>query len=418
MSANGVSPAGASVAQRFTPYQRRLLVFLGVANFFEGYDHYAFAMVLPNLRADMGLGETGGGLLSAFINLGTVIAYLFVRRADRWGRRRVLTVTILGYTLFTVLSGLAPDVYSFALFQMVGRIFLIGEWATSMVVAAEEFPAERRGTAMGILVAMSSLGSVVCGGVAPLLLQTAYGWRSVYFVGIVPLLLIAYARRGLRETQRFSESTADQRSHSLWDIWRTPYRRRVLQLGLIWFLSYLCTNNAVVFWKEFALAERGMTDAQVGKVITIAAVVAMPLVFLAGSLLDRVGRRRGASVIFALTSIGVFGGYTLHGTWPLTACVALAIFGVSAVLPVLNAFTTELFPTEYRGIAYAWSNNLLGRIGYVLSPAALGALASEWGWGNAIRSTAIFPLIALLLILLWMPETKARELEQTAALER
>ncbi|MDX2054153.1 MAG: MFS transporter [Polyangiaceae bacterium] len=406
------------MSNRFTPYQRRLLAFLGVANFFEGYDHYAFAMVLPNLRADMGLGETGGGFLSAFINLGTVIAYLFVRRADGWGRKRVLTVTILGYTLFTVLSGLSPDVYSFALFQMIGRIFLIGEWATSMVVAAEEFSAERRGTAMGVVVAMSSLGSVVCGGVAPLLLNTAYGWRSVYFVGIVPLLLIAYARRGLKETERFAASTAEQRAHSLFDIWRTPYRGRVMKLGLIWFLSYLCTNNAVVFWKEFALAERSMTDAQVGAVITIAAVVAMPLVFFAGHLLDRVGRRRGALVIFGLTSLGVFGGYTLHGQWPLTVAVALSIFGVSAVLPVLNAFTTELFPTEHRGAAFAWSNNLLGRIGYVLSPAALGALASEWGWGNAIRLTAIFPILAVILIWVWMPETNARELEQTATLER
>jgi putative MFS transporter len=409
--------ASAKERTALTAYQKSLLLFLGVANFFEGYDHYAFAMVLPNLRREMGFGELGAGLLSAFINLGTVIAYLLIRRADSWGRKRVLTLTILGYTLFTVLSGLSPDVYSFALFQMVARIFLIAEWATSMVVAAEEFSSDRRGMAMGLFVATSALGSVVCGGVAPLLLGTAYGWRSVYFVGVLPLLLLAYARRSLRETPRFAALATDGPRASLFHIWRTPYRKRLLQVGLIWFLSYLCTQNAVTFWKEFAMAERSMTDADVGKVITIAAIVAMPLVFMAGNLLDWIGRLKGAIVIFGLTSVGVVGAYTLHDRMLLTVSVALSIFGVSAVLPVLNAFTTELFPTHLRGAAYAWANNLLGRVGYVISPIAIGWLAADWGWGAAVRVTAIFPLLALLLILYFMPETNARELEDTARLE-
>src|SRR6185503_6283725 len=100
----------------------------------------------------------------AFINVGTIIACLVVRQADRWGRRRMLTITIAGYTIFSFLSGLAPSstflagingilpgVWIFAGFQLLARVFLIGEWAISMMYAAEEFPAEKRGLMIGLI---------------------------------------------------------------------------------------------------------------------------------------------------------------------------------------------------------------------------------------------------------------------------
>jgi putative MFS transporter len=401
-----------------TPYQKKLFVFLSVATFFEGYDFLALTQLLPNLRRDFALTEVDGGLLVSFINFGTVLAYLLVRRADRWGRRRVLSVTIAGYTLFTFASGFAPSVYAFAFFQFAARIFLIAEWATSMVYAAEEFPADRRGMVIGVIQGCSSLGSIACAGVVPLLLTTSYGWRSVYFVGIAPLLLLALFRRGLRESRRFEERRDDIAAvpTGMLYIFRTPYKKRVLQLGVVWALTYVCTHNAVTFWKEFVTASRGFTDADVGMSISVAAVASMPMVFYAGKLLDQIGRRRGAVVIFLLGAGGVVASYGLHGRWALTGALVFGIFGASAVLPVLNAFTAELLPTELRGDAFAWSNNLIGRIGYVLSPAAVGALAGGMGWGPAVQLTAVGPLVALVLILMWFPETRSKELEETSAL--
>ncbi len=351
------------------------------------------------------------------VNAGTVVAYLLVRGADRWGRRRVLTWTIAGYTVFTFLTAFAPNVYVFALLQFIARVFLIGEWAVSMVIAAEEFPAKHRGMVIGVLQAFTSFGAIVCAGVVPLLLRTEHTWRTVYFVGIVPLVILAFARRGLKETQRFEASLAERRAEgkrSFFHIWKTPHRRRMIQLSLIWFLAYICTQNGITFWKEFVLSERGWEAADVGKAITLAALVSMPMVFGAGVLLDVIGRRAGGAVIFVLGAAGVYGCYTLEGFWPLTLCLIFGIFGASAVPPVLNAFTTELFPTTLRGDAFAWSNNLLGRLGYVLSPFVVGAAAEQVGWGPAVSATAAFQLASLVLILLLLPETSRRELEETA----
>ena len=402
---------------RFTGYQLRLFVFLSVATFFEGYDFMALAQLLPNLREHFGLSKTEGGLVVGVINAGTVAAYLLVRLADRWGRRRVLTVTIAGYTLFTVATGLAPDVYTFTAAQLVARVFLIAEWAISMVYAAEDFPAARRGMVIGVISGMSSLGAIVCAGTVSSLIQLPWGWRTVYFVGIIPLLLLAFARRNLAESSRFTAQVGlGATGRPLLYIMRSPYRKRVLQLGAIWFVTYICSHNAVTFWKDFAVNERGFTDGQVSLAVSLAAVGSMPLVFAAGPLIDRIGRRAGAVLIFGLAAVGVLLSYTLHGQWPLSFALLLGIFGAAGVMPVLNAFTTELFPTELRGDAFAWSNNILGRAGYVVSPLVVASAAEATSWGAVLSITAIFPVIAVVMIFAMLPETSSRELEDTAAL--
>ena len=413
-------PVDQPAAAPFTAYQRKLFVFLSVATFFEGYDFLALAQLLPDLRASMGLSPPQGGALVAFINLGTILAYLLVRKADVWGRKRVMSVTIVGYTVASFCSGLAPGVYSFAILQLIARIFLLGEWAVAMVYAAEEFPAARRGMVIGVIQGCSSLGSVACAGLVPFLIKAPWGWRTVYFVGAVPLLILAVARRGLRESERFekraSELGESARQQPFDRLLHPPHRRRMLQMALIWGLTYICTQSAITFWKEFAMSERGFTAGQVGGAITIAAVVSMPITFAAGRMLDLYGRRRGATVIFLLTSIGVVGSYTLPTRGLLTAALIITIFGTSAVLPVLNAFTAELFPTELRSDGFAWSNNLLGRIGYVLAPLGVGFLAGEIGWGLAVSLTAVFPLLALALIWALLPETSGKDLDETALL--
>ena len=398
---------------RLDGYQKRLFAFLSVATFFEGYDFFALTQVLPHLRVDWNLSKYDAGLLFSVINVGTVLAYLLVGRADRWGRKRVLTITIVGYTLFTALSGLSPNVWVFAACQLLARIFLIGEWATSMVIAAEEFPAERRGMVLGVVGAAAGFGSIFCAGVVPPLTH-AFGWRSVYLVGVLPLVIMAFARRSLKETRRFAERSAGAEQRSVFAIWRSPYRRRMLELGAIWFLTYIATQNAVQFFKDYALTELKWPENEAALAMQIAALIAMPVIFFAGKLLDVIGRRAGAAVILLSTAVGVAGSYTLASFLPLTVCLTFAVVGVSAVLTALNAFTTELFPTELRGNAFAWSNNLIGRIGYCVSPVVIGQIAETTGWGLPLRVTAIFPIVALLLILWLLPETRARELEETA----
>ena len=408
--------APAPADSRLSPYHRWLFFFLGVAGFFEGYDNFAFAQVLPTLRAEWGLSRAEAGWLVGVTNIGTMLAFVLVRAADTWGRRRVLTITILGYTASTLLTGLAPNVWAFAVAQLLARIFLIAEWAIGTVYAAEEFPAERRGTMIGVIHGLNGLGAVVCAGVAPLIVKLPLGWRGVYFVGAVPLLLMAVARRSIRETRRFSEHAAARGSapRPFTRILKPPYLGRMLLLALLWALTYACTNASITFWKEHAVGERGMADTAAGTSIAIAAVAAMPLAFASGKLLDRFGRRVGAVVIYLATVLGVIGAYTLEARWMVITSLVLGIAGVTSVGVLLAAYTAELFPTDLRGDAFGWSNHLLGRVTLVLSPPLVGYAAEQVGWSRAVSATTLFPAVALVLLLAVLPETRGRELEETS----
>lgn len=410
-----------------TSYQKRLFVLLSVATFFEGYDFMALAQLLPNLRVELGLGRSDGGWLVSFINIGTMLAYFLVRLADRWGRKRVLGITIIGYTISSFCSGLAQGVVSFAICQMLARLFLIAEWAVAIVYAAEEFPAKRRGMVIGVIQSSASLGAIICSALVPILLKTQWSWRSVYFLGSVPLLLIALFRRRLRETERFSSlsnsSESDQGTDSLsngnqsfFHILRTPYRNRVFVMALIWIMSYCGIGNVITFWKELALSARGMSDAEAGVLISTAAVMGMPLTYFVGKVLDRIGRRKGAVLIMIGATLATIGSSSFDHRGVILSALTLCVITATGSQVVLNAFNAELFPTELRSSSFAWSNNLLGRIGMVTSPALVGILAERSGYVVALQAIAVFPLLALLLIVAMLPETRGRELEDTAQL--
>jgi MFS transporter, putative metabolite:H+ symporter len=194
----------------------------------------------------------------------------------------------------------------------------------------------------------------------------------------------------LKESARFERGVAKDgpKRTGIFHIWSTPYAGRVMKLALIWAFTYICTQTAITFFKSHAVEDLGRTEGFVGQVIGGAAIVSMPLVFMVGRLFDRIGRKPAATIIFLATAIGCVGAYTTTNNILLFVFAVLAVFGAAAVLPALNAFNSELFPTELRSDAFAWSNNLLGRIGYVLAPLGVGALAERLGWGPAVSATA------------------------------
>ena len=348
---------------QLAPYHRRLFVFLSVASFFEGFDYYALAQLLPELRTAFGLTIPEGTSLASFINIGMVLSFFLVRQGDRVGRHRLLTWTITGYMVFTALSALSQSVAQFALCQLMARLFQSAEVATVMVFAAEEFPADRRGYVLGVIQGTSSLGAIVCAGITPLLTMTPLGWRTVYLVGGLPLLLVAYLRRNLKDTARFA-ATKSAPSLPLTRVFQSQYLRRLLLLSLIWALVMFCTQSALLFWKDFAVTERHFTAAQVAQCMTIAAVGSLPLVFSVGKLLDVVGRRASAAVVFGLTICGVLLSYTSASQTILTLGVLLGIAGTTSMLSVVQTLTTELFPTEIRalgvGLPYALTVSIFG----------------------------------------------------------
>ncbi len=170
-----------------------------------------------------------------------------------------------GSGLCTLLTAWAPGAREIALLQGLAGMFLSAEMVLALVHVAEEFPRERRSLAIGILQGARSLGMFACAAVAPAAIGSGFGWRGLFMAGMVPMFLSVVALVFHRETRRLvavSVEAARERSPLL-RIWRSSCRNRLLIIGTAWCAVFACTRSSVMFWKEFAVAERGFTDAQV-----------------------------------------------------------------------------------------------------------------------------------------------------------
>ena len=113
-------------AQGINRYLALLFLLLSTATLFDGFDAGLLSFAAPEVRESLDISRSEWGYVTSLTRLGVMASFLFLLSADRWGRRKLLMVTIAGYTLFTFLTGLAPNVWSFAAAQFVARVFLIG----------------------------------------------------------------------------------------------------------------------------------------------------------------------------------------------------------------------------------------------------------------------------------------------------
>ena len=130
-------------------YRRKLLVLLSSATFFEGYDNYVLAFVLALVLGDLGGSEADAGWIRALTLLGALPAFLLSAQADRIGRKRLLLITIIGYTLAGGLTALSPNLVWLTAAQFLAQVFLGAEWAVAITIVVEEFPANTAGALSG-----------------------------------------------------------------------------------------------------------------------------------------------------------------------------------------------------------------------------------------------------------------------------
>src|SRR4051794_38703285 len=176
------------------------------AAFFEGYDSSILALLLPNIQNTFHASEALLGVTRIPIELGLFVAFFFTRLSDRFGRRPLLLWSVVGYTVFTALTAVSWNIWSFAFFQFASRVFLGAEYAVGVTMIVEEFPAHRRGRALGTLLTFSALGTIAVGLMLGAGLQDGpLEWRTFYLIGLAPLLVLSLYRRRIKETRRFEE---------------------------------------------------------------------------------------------------------------------------------------------------------------------------------------------------------------------
>jgi putative MFS transporter len=351
-----------------------------------------------------------------FLYVGALPALLLARRADRIGRRRVLLICVVAYTLSTAATAFAPTIEAFVGFQFLARVFLNAESAVVWTIAAEELPASTRGFGFGFLAMTAALGTgfaaILYGGA---LEPAGVSWRVMYLVALPPLVVAGLLRRRLRETRRFETARGAGSLAQRWhEILRPPWFRLLALVAVTAFLLEL-TTQASVFAIDFLQTSRGLSASAANFMLVAAGAPGIPFMLFAGSLSDRYGRRLVGCGFAAIGIVGAMAFFWGPGNIPfLVLALGLTIAAQLGSHPALAGYAMELFPTSLRGQAGAWA--ACARVSGNAASLALGGALLAALDGQAITTTilAIGPLLAIVIVALFFPDTHGRELEETS----
>jgi MFS family permease len=399
-----------------SPDARRALLAASFGWMLDSFDVMLYAMVLAALMSDLGLTKATAGLLGSLTLVASAVGGLvFGLIADRFGRRRALMASIAIYSIFTAACGFATGVIMLAVFRIFLGLGMGGEWASGASLVSETWPAEHRGKALGIVQSSWAVGYAAAAAVAALVLPL-WGWRGVFFVGVLPAFFTLWIQKKVREPELWKKARAA--SAGVRAGFGEIFGPKRIRLTVFVTLMNACTMFG---WWGFNLwlpAYLSMPASEGGiglgprsmSVLVIFMQVGMWLGYITfGFISDRLGRKR--SYVGFLVAAAAFMLLYSQARQPLILFALgpfVAFFG-TGYFTGFGALTAEIYPTSVRATAQGFTYNA-GRIVSAAAPLAVGSLAGTRGFPFAfVVIAAAFITAAILWI--GIPETKGKTLE-------
>jgi MFS family permease len=398
---------------RVTPAQKRSLLAGGLGWMLDAMDVMLYSMVLAELLVHLGITKSQAGFLNSLTLAASAAGGMaFGVVADRVGRTRALMASILVYSLASFACGLSQTLTQLALCRLVLGLGMGGEWATGAALIAETWPARHRGKALGLMQSAWAVGEAIAAAVT-LVVLPRFGWRAVFFVGVLPALVVLWIWTEVPESPIWLER-GRPRGVSLAAMWRPDVRGK----GVVATLMNACSMFG--YWGLFTWIPGylALPEAQGGRGLGIVASLTWVLIMAPGKWLgytlfgfsaDAIGRR-GSYVVYlaaAAVLVPVFGS-TRGLTWLLVLGPLVGFFG-TGFFSGFSAVASELFPTEVRATAMGVTYNV-GRGFSALAPLAVGWVATRYSFFAAFLLVAAAFLLGAALALL-LPETKGKQLE-------
>lgn len=384
----------------------------------DAFDVMLYAFCLTTIMKEWGHAPAAAGfMVSVTLFASSFGGILFGAIADRIGRKKALMITVLVFSICSGLSGLAMNLVQLAIARTVLGLGMGGEWASGALLVSETWPAQHRGKAIGIMQSGWAIGYILAAIVAATILP-AFGWRVVFFVGVLPALFTLWIRTKVDEPEIWLAAKREhaQKQKSDFGFFQIfgPELLRFTLISTLVSAFVMFAYWGLFTWMPGFLAmpvEKGGAGLGIAK----APIWIIPMMIGAffgyvtfGFIADRFGRRPTFAVYLLVSAalVWVFGN-TRDGTLLMVLGPFIGFFG-SGYFSAFGAFISELFPTRARGSAVGFCYNA-GRMMSALAPTVIGFMSTKFGLGGALGFLAIaFTGGALSIYLL--PETKGASL--------
>jgi MFS family permease len=386
----------------------------GLGWMLDAMDVSLYSLVLAVLVNAFAMSTKTAGFLSALTLVASAIGgLLFGFLADRVGRVRALMASILVYAFASAACGFSHTIPQLAAFRFVLGLGMGGEWTTAAALIAETWRPEHRGKALGFMQSSYAIGEALA-ALTVLAILPWFGWRGVFFVGVLPAFLVFWIQRKVPEPDFWKRRTAQDARVSF----RRLIEKPVLRNGIVATTMNACTMFGywgLFFWIPSYLS---LPPAQGGRGLSLVKTSGFYLTMCFGKWLgyasfgffsDTFGRRKPyfLYLLIAAALVPLY-GMSRSAFWLLALGPLVAFFG-TGYFSGYAAIASELFPGEIRAAAMGLSYNI-GRGVSAVAPFAVGALALKYGIGPAFFLQAAAFLMAALLALA-LPETRGQTLD-------
>ena len=381
---------------------RKALLAASLGWMLDSFDVMLYALALPSLIAEFHMTKGTAGVLGSVTLVAAALGgMVFGVLADRLGRTRALMASVLIYAVFTAACGLAHSVVELAVFRVLLGFGMGGEWASGATLVSESFPAEDRGKALGLMQSAWAIGyalaALVVWGVLP-----RFGWRVVFFAGILPALMTLWIRGSVEEPAVWQAAQSEMRGGTF----KALFARRLVVLTLGLTLMNACClfawwgfNLWVPAYLSLAPAKGGLgISGGVMTAIIVFMQVGMWLGYVTfGYISDRFGRVRTYAAYLTAASLlmVVFGA--LRSPWLLFGLAPFVAFAATGYFSGFAAVTADVYSSRIRATAQGFTYNT-GRIASAAAPFLVGSYADRHGFRGAFWMAAgAFAAAALLI---------------------
>jgi len=398
-----------------TPEGRRALVAGSLGWMLDSFDVMLYALVLATLMQDLEMSKATAGVLGSITLVASAVGGIaFGIIADRYGRTRALIGSILIYSVFTAACGFAQTIVQLAVFRIFLGLGMGGEWASGAALVSETWSADVRGKALGFMQSAWAVGYFAAALVVRFVMPV-WGWRGVFFVGVLPALLTIWVQRQVSEPAIWRERRAQPSvvRAGLGDI----FRGRLLRLTVPVTLMNACTMFAWWGFNQWIPAYLQLPEAQGGLGFTTATMSSFIMAMQVGMwfgyisfgfISDSIGRKR-AYVFYLLTAAVLMLGYGMTRTPMLLLLLGPVVaFFATGYFTGFGAVTAEIYPTSIRATAQGFTYNI-GRLASAVAPFAVGSVAATRGFGMAFAMASV-AFVAAAVFWIWIPETKGSAL--------